>query len=234
VLDFEGPIQGRKTRRPSGAGAGQVRAGNQPQNCQGPRPYRPRNAVGHCGRDYSMKRQEFIAVAPGEVQERGMNTRGQNRRSFSCTGSRTTYTSTTVCLLTSRRRAGSCYLIFSGGAVRISRPATLTPPTIKSVTSTPSSPNWGRASRPRRARRLGPTGHRLGTGLPRARGRAGVVEHVLLRNADAPATGGDLALLHARDQKRREACVTDVRELTLPPDVLVAGWEVHPRRGCQT
>src|SRR5262245_39612095 len=57
--------------------------------------------------------------------------------------SRTTYTFTTVCLLTSRRRAGSCYLIFSGGAVRISRSATLTPPTIKLVTSTPSSPNWG-------------------------------------------------------------------------------------------
>src|SRR5215831_18626685 len=66
---------------------------------------------------------------------------GRNRRSFSCTGSRTTYTSTTVCLLTCRRRAGSCYLIFSGGAVRISRTATLLPLTIKSVTSTPSSPN---------------------------------------------------------------------------------------------
>ena len=56
-----------------------------------------------------------------------------------------------LCLLTSRRRAGLCYLIFSGGAVRINRPATLTLPTIKSVTSTPSSPNWGSASRPRRA-----------------------------------------------------------------------------------
>src|SRR6478672_6976341 len=62
-------------------------------------------------------------------------TRGRNRLSFSCTGSRTTYTSTTVCLLTSRRRVGSCYLIFSGGAVRISCPV------IKLVTSTPSSPN---------------------------------------------------------------------------------------------
>jgi hypothetical protein len=50
-------------------------------------------------------------------------------------GSRATYASTTVCLLTSRRRAGSCYLISSGGAVRTSHPATLTPPTIKSVTS---------------------------------------------------------------------------------------------------
>src|SRR5262244_890483 len=89
-----------------------------------------------------------------------------------------------------------------------------------------------RASRPRRARRLGPTGHRLGAGPPRARGRAGVVEHVLLRNADASAAGGDLALLHARDQKRRETCVADVQELALPPDVLVAGREVHPRRGC--
>src|SRR5262249_15271550 len=95
-------------------------------------------------------------------------------------------------------------------------------------------PTGARASRPRRARRLGPTGHRLGTGPPRARGRAGVVEHVLLRNADAPAAGGDLALLHARDQKRREACVADVRELAVPPDVLVAGREVRPRRGCQT
>ena len=79
-----------------------------------------------------------------------------------------------------------------------------------------------------------PTGYRLGTGPPRARGRAGVVEHLLLRNADAPAAGGDLALLHARDQKRRQGCVADVRELALPPDVLVAGREVHPRRGCQT
>lgn len=61
-----------------------------------------------------------------------------------------------------------------------------------------------------------------------------VVEHVLLRNADPPAAGGDLALLHAGDQKRREACVADVRELALPPDVLVAGREVHPRCGCQT
>src|SRR4029453_63830 len=52
-------------------------------------------------------------------------TPGRNRRSFSCTDSRTTYTCTTVCLLTSRRRAGSCYSIFSGGAVRISRPLPL-------------------------------------------------------------------------------------------------------------
>jgi pimeloyl-ACP methyl ester carboxylesterase len=58
---------------------------------------------------------------------------------------------------------------------------------------------------------------------PEARGRAGVVEHVLLRNADAPASGGDLALLHARGQKRRAAGVAAVRELALPPDVLVAG-----------
>ena len=58
-------------------------------------------------------------------------------------GSRTTSTSTIACCLISRRRAGSCYLIFSGGAVRTSRPATLTRQTIKSVTSTPSSPNWG-------------------------------------------------------------------------------------------
>src|SRR4051812_6560370 len=49
-----------------------------------------------------------------------------------------------------------------------------------------------------------------------------------------PAAGGDLALLHSGDQKRREACVADVRKLALPPDVLVAGRELHPRRGCQT
>ena len=61
----------------------------------------------------------FSGTNTGSTSE---TTRGRNRRSFSCTGSRTTYTSTTVCLLTSRRRAGSCYLIFSGGAVRISRP----------------------------------------------------------------------------------------------------------------
>ena len=42
---------------------------------------------------------------------------------------------------TSRRRAGSCSLIFSGDAIRISRPAILTPPTIRSATSTPSSRN---------------------------------------------------------------------------------------------
>ena len=41
-------------------------------------------------------------------------TRGRNRRSFSCTGSRTTYTSTIVCLLTSRRRAGSWLFDFLG------------------------------------------------------------------------------------------------------------------------
>jgi hypothetical protein len=63
--------------------------------------------------------------------------------------------------------------------------------------------------------------------------RVGCREHVLLRNADAPAARGDLALLHARDQKRREAYVAVVRELALPPDVLVAGREVHSRRGCQ-
>jgi pimeloyl-ACP methyl ester carboxylesterase len=39
-------------------------------------------------------------------------------------------------------------------------------------------------------------------------------------------------LLRTRDQKRREACVADVRELAIPPDVLVAGRKVHPRRGC--
>ena len=75
------------------------------------------------------------------------------------------------------------------------------------MTSTPSSPNWGSGKSSSSRTTLGPTGHRLGTGPPRARGRAGVVEHVLLRNADAPAAGGDLALLHTRDQKRREACV---------------------------
>ena len=69
---------------------------------------------------------------------------------------------------------------------------------------------------------------------PEARGRAGVVEHVLLRNADAPASGGDLALLHARGQKHRATGVAAVRELALPPDVLVAGRGVHPGRGCPT
>src|SRR5262249_1702937 len=48
-------------------------------------------------------------------------------------------------------------------------------------------PSGARTSRPRRARRLRPTDHRLGGGTPPARGRAGIVEHVLLRNADAPA-----------------------------------------------
>src|SRR5262249_4856720 len=59
-------------------------------------------------------------------------------------------------------RGGSCYLIFSGGAVRISRPAILTPPTIKSLTSTPSSPSWGsgKSSSPRTT----PRGHRPSTG----------------------------------------------------------------------
>src|SRR5262249_48533274 len=77
-------------------------------------------------------------------------------------GSRPTSTSTAVCLLTSRRRAGSCYLIFSGGAVRISRPDTLTPPTIKLVTSTPSSPNWG-SGKPSSLRTT-PRAHRPSTG----------------------------------------------------------------------
>src|SRR4029453_13781948 len=61
----------------------------------------------------------------------------------------------------------------------------------------------------------GPPRQRRGPRPPRAGGRAGVVEHVLLRDADAPAAGGDLALLHARGQKRREACVADVRELEI-------------------
>ena len=58
-------------------------------------------------------------------------------------GSRTTYTSTIVWFLTSRRHAESFYLIFLGGAVRISHPAILIPPSIKSVTWMPLSPNWG-------------------------------------------------------------------------------------------
>src|SRR5262249_4644737 len=62
----------------------------------------------------------------------------------------------------------------------------------------------------------------------------GAAEHLLLRNADAPAAGGDLALLDARDPKRGAARGAAVRELALPPDVLVAGRELHPRRGCQT
>ena len=53
-------------------------------------------------------------------------------------------------------------LIFSGGAVRISRPATLTPPTIKSVTSTPSSPDYG--SGKSSSSRTTPRAHRPSTG----------------------------------------------------------------------
>ena len=41
-----------------------------------------------------------------------------------------------------------------------------------------------------------PTGHRLGTGPPRARGRAGVVEHVLLRNLSP--TGIELTAIPLR------------------------------------
>src|SRR5262249_50716317 len=149
-------------------------------------------------------------------------------------GSRTTCTSTTAWFHTSRPRAGSFSLTFSGGANRISQPATRIPPTTRAATWTPSSPNGARASHPCRARRLGPAGHCLGTGPPRARGRVGVVEHVLLRNADASASGGDLALLHARGQKHRPAGVAAVRELALPPDVLVAGRRLHPGRGYQT
>src|SRR5215470_17049556 len=43
-----------------------------------------------------------------------------------------------------------------------SRPATLTPPTIKSVTSTPSSPNWG--SGKSSSSRTTPRAHRPSTG----------------------------------------------------------------------
>src|SRR5215831_10120089 len=111
------------------------------------------------GNDGPTKRLLFSGANTGSTSE---TTRGRNRRSFSCTGSRTTYTSTTVCLLTSRRRAGSCYLIFSGGAVRISRRATLTPPTIKSVTSTPSSPDWGWGKSS--SLRTTPRAHRPSTG----------------------------------------------------------------------
>src|SRR5215469_10048814 len=87
---------------------------------------------------------------------------------------------------------------FLGGAVRISRPATpyTTDNQVGDLDAVMTQLE-ARASRPRRERRLGPTGHRLGTGLPRARGRAGLVEHLLLRNADAPAARGDLVLLHA-------------------------------------
>src|SRR5262245_27063990 len=149
-------------------------------------------------------------------------------------GSPTTYTSATVWSLTSRRHAESFSLISSGGAVRISHPAILIPPPIKSVTWMPSSPNWGlsKSSSSRTTPRALPPSTAPSTtpsGWP-----AGLVEHVLLRDADAAAAGGDLALLHARGQERREACVAAVRQLDLPPDVLVAGGEVHPRRGCQT
>jgi haloalkane dehalogenase len=40
-------------------------------------------------------------------------------------------------------------------------------------------------------------------------------------------------LRHARDQKRRKACVPDVRQFGLPSNVSVAGREVFSRRGCQ-
>jgi pimeloyl-ACP methyl ester carboxylesterase len=52
---------------------------------------------------------------------------------------------------------------FLGGAVRISRPAILTPPIIKSVTSTPSSPNWG-SGKPSSLRTT-PRAHQPSTGL---------------------------------------------------------------------
>ena len=46
-------------------------------------------------------------------------------------------------VLTSRRHAELFYLIFLGGAVRISHPAILIPLLIKSAIWMPSSPNWG-------------------------------------------------------------------------------------------
>ena len=65
-------------------------------------------------------------------------------------------------LLTSRRHAESFYLIFLGGAVRISHPAILIPPPIKSVTWMPSSPNWG--SSKSSSSRTTPRAHRPLTG----------------------------------------------------------------------
>src|SRR5262249_33146894 len=123
------------------------------------------------------------------------------------------------------------YLIFLGGAVRISHPAMLTPPPIKSANWMPSSPNWG-LSKPYSSRTT-PRAHRPLTGHwpSPSEWRAGVAKNLLLRNANAPGTGGDLALRHARDQKRREACGPDVRQVDLPSHVSMAGRKVLPRRG---
>ena len=86
--------------------------------------------------------------------------------------------------LISRHRVESLPLIFSGGALRTNPPAILTPPPIKSVTWMPSSPNCGFSKSS--SSRTTPLVHRRLTGpspSPSAC-RAGVVEHLLLLNAE--------------------------------------------------
>jgi hypothetical protein len=53
--------QGRKTKRPPGAGADQVRAGHQPQDREGARPHYPALSARARGRSYRMKRQRMSA-----------------------------------------------------------------------------------------------------------------------------------------------------------------------------
>src|SRR6516164_9350179 len=60
MLDFESPIQGRKTSRSAGGAGEQARTGHQPQDRQGPRPHHPGNAVGDGRRGDSVRRRTFL------------------------------------------------------------------------------------------------------------------------------------------------------------------------------
>ena len=69
--------QGREAGRPAGAGADQIRAGDQPQDRQGARPHRAADAARARRRGDRMKRREFITLLGGAAR------RGRSRRARS-------------------------------------------------------------------------------------------------------------------------------------------------------
>ena len=96
------------------------------------------------------------------------------------------------------------------GCLRTNRSAFRTPRRARWSTWMRSSPNWasGKSSLSRTTP-SGPPAIELGARQLRSRGGAGVVEHVLLCNADASPAGSDLAVLDARGPEHRAARVGD-------------------------